>query len=66
MHARTHAPACTHVTTCEQIDGNLNDAVEKWVVVLFTSTPLYTVFVVAYFLGGEVLCSVMVTCQVRR
>ena len=23
-----------------QIDGNLNDAVEKWVVVLFTSTPL--------------------------
>ena len=25
----------------------------------------YTVFVVAYFLGGEVLCSVMVTCQLR-
>jgi len=48
-----------------QIDGNLNNVVERWVVVLFTSTPLYTVFVVAYFLGGEILCTVMVTCQLR-
>jgi hypothetical protein len=46
-----------------QIDGNLYNTTEKWMVVLVSTTALYSVFVVAYFLAGEILCSIMVTCQ---
>jgi hypothetical protein len=50
-----------------QIDGNGHAGEkERWILVLYSSTTLYSVFVVAYFFAGEILCTIMFICQVCR